>query len=395
MDLKPKRVFICAERRFPRGDAGANRVQYIARALMQAGHEVIVVSIGENRAQDKCKHNQLYVYNGVKYRNVPLRDGFYKRLDAHVFSGFNTVRILKDIGLNSEDFVVIYTTNPIYGHIVERYTYRNLGATVAMDVVEKFQPFQYRFGRFDPMYLLFSLCFKAIHPRTGKVIAISKHLEKHFKSMSLSVLRLPALIDPSEFVVRKPSNDNIVRMIYSGLIGKKESLGVMLEGFLMLSDAEKERIEFHVTRTTKKELMTILGAQAQLVDQMGKMLHIHEWMSYESLMRLYDSIDFLFFARNQNEATISNFPSKIPELLACGIPPIANKVGDFPEYLEDGTNSILFEKCTALECCSAIRRALDLGPDQLKKLIENSRKCSELKFDFRLWADKIHEFVQS
>ena len=41
-----KRIFLCAERFFPRGDAGANRVLYIAKAMQEKGWEPIVISIG-------------------------------------------------------------------------------------------------------------------------------------------------------------------------------------------------------------------------------------------------------------------------------------------------------------------------------------------------------------
>lgn len=391
---KLKRIFICAERRFPRGDAGANRVQYIARALMQAGHEVIVVSIGENRSKDFCEQRKLYIYNQVKYKNVPVRDGLLKRWDANIVSGFNTVDILKEFGLNSTDFVLIYTTNPIYGQIVCNYSHKKIGAKVALDVVERFQSFQYNFGRFDPKFLLFTYCFNEIYPRTGKVIAVSKHLEKYFNDMGLCVFYLPALIDPTEHVIKNAMNDGIIRMIYPGDLGKKEAIVDMLKGFLMLSDSEKARIEFHITRTGKRQLVKILGDQMYLIDQMGKILHFHNWMSYESLLSLYSRMDFLFFVRSANEATLSNFPSKVPELLACGIPTIANRVGDFSEYLQDGIDSILFDKCTAEDCCAAIRRALKLKPAQLKEMGENARRCAEQKFDFRIWSNKLHKFIQ-
>ncbi len=395
MTGKPKRVFICAERRFPRGDAGANRVQYIARALMQAGHEVIVISIGKHRAQDYCEQSRFYIYNDVKYKNVPVRDGIYKRWDANIVSGRNTVKIIRDLDFCSSDIALIYTTNAIYGQILNDYCHNKIGATVVMDVVEKFQPFQYRCGCFNLRYLLFKYCFRKVYSRSNKIITVSRHLEKHFDELSLRVLRLPALIDSTEYVVKKQVNDGIIRLIYPGNIGRKEALGVMLQALLMLSDSEKSRVELHLTGNTKKELLEILGNQSFLLEQLKGLLHIHNWMTYESLLELYNRSDFLLFARNQNEATLSNFPSKVPELLACGIATIANKIGDFSDYLQDGIDSILFEKCTAEDCCAAIRKALDLNYEQLMAMRDNARKCAEQQFDFRLWSDKIHAFLES
>lgn len=392
---RPKRIIICAERRFPRGDAGANRVLYIARALIQAGHELVVVSIGENRKEDYCEQTSLFNYQGVDYKNVPVSSGIRRRFDSNILSGFNTVKILKELALGSDTTVIIYTTNPIYGHIVSNYCLNDIKAEVVMDVVEKFQPFQYPFGRFDPKYLLFSYCFKNVYPKAFKVIAISKHLEDIFCKLGRKVIRLPALIDPADYVPRDPFSDGITRLIYSGDIGKKEALEVMLKGIILLSKEEKKCLELYFTRTTKDKLTDILGKNAYLIDQLSSNLIIMGWLSYESLIELYKKIDFLFFARNSNEATVSNFPSKVPELLSCGIPIIANRVGDFHEYLEDGVDSILFNNCTPTDCCTAIRRAINLTPDHRMEMIKNARKCAEQNFDYRKWSDKIHSFFQS
>ena len=44
-----KRLFICADRNFPRGDAGSNRILFMAKALQEKGWNVIVISTGKRR----------------------------------------------------------------------------------------------------------------------------------------------------------------------------------------------------------------------------------------------------------------------------------------------------------------------------------------------------------
>ena len=47
-----KRLFICADRNFPRGDAGSNRILFMAKALQEKGWNVIVISTGKRNKQD-------------------------------------------------------------------------------------------------------------------------------------------------------------------------------------------------------------------------------------------------------------------------------------------------------------------------------------------------------
>ena len=56
-----KRVFICADRNFPRGDAGANRILFMAKALIEKGWHIIVISTGENNPQYYDKIGRAHV----------------------------------------------------------------------------------------------------------------------------------------------------------------------------------------------------------------------------------------------------------------------------------------------------------------------------------------------
>ena len=43
-----RRLIICADRSFPRGDAGANRILFMAKALQETDWDVFVISTGRN-----------------------------------------------------------------------------------------------------------------------------------------------------------------------------------------------------------------------------------------------------------------------------------------------------------------------------------------------------------
>lgn len=57
---------------------------------------------------------------------------------------------------------------------------------------------QYKFGKLDPVYLLWHRIFYKWMPYWGKVIVISKNLQRHFDALSCSTFYLPPLIDSEE-----------------------------------------------------------------------------------------------------------------------------------------------------------------------------------------------------
>ena len=105
-------------------------------------------------------------------------------------------------------------------------------------------------------------------------------------------------------------------------------------------------------------------------------------------------MNFLFMARPTNDSTLSNFPSKVPELLACGICPITNKVGDFIEYLEDDVNSILYDGCTLNSCIDVLKKVSMLDSSQLETFAQEGRKLAKEKFQYQRWVSYIGEFMK-
>ncbi|MEH7204747.1 hypothetical protein V7094_00825, partial [Priestia megaterium] len=67
-----KRVFICAERKYPKIEAASNRIEYNAKALQHKGYEVIVIGIGDNFERDYDEVRQKYYFNGIEYFNIKI-----------------------------------------------------------------------------------------------------------------------------------------------------------------------------------------------------------------------------------------------------------------------------------------------------------------------------------
>ena len=131
-------------------------------------------------------------------------------------------------------------------------------------------------------------------------------------------------------------------------------------------------------------------------DSLKDMLIVHKWMHYEELIELYQSMHFLVLAREENQMTLANFPSKVPEVMCYGVVPIVSRVGDYTKYyLEDNVNSLIFDGCTIDLCLEKIRKALSMTEGEIADLSLKARECAENKFDYRNWVGKIHYALEN
>lgn len=381
-----KRIFLCAERFFPRGDAGANRVLYIAKALQNKGWKVIVLSIGKN---EKNNFNGTgYFYEGIQYENIVCNTvGKAQKVERLFFNGLKTVNLLKKYGLISTDKVYIYSSTAQYISAVMQYA-KKCGAATAADVVEWHQPFQFKYGKFDPRYRSFMKCFNKLFVEAGNVIAISEMLKDHFEEKGCNVLKLPIYIEPSESFAYKPEEGKL-NLIYPGNPYRKDSLEMMLEALNMLSSEERSKICLHLTGVTRQLLEQSVPGKEHLLDL--ECVQIHGWMEYQELMELYQSIDFAFIARPDNIVTRANFPSKVPELMNRGIPVIINSIGDIVHYLDENC-AFMIAKSNSESCAISIRMALAMGSEEKNKMHISAFHKAKDVFDYNVSGECLDEF---
>lgn len=382
-----KRIFLCAERFFPRGDAGANRVLYIAKALQNQGWNVIVLSIGKN--DENSFNGTGYFYEGIQYENIVCNtNGKIQKVERLLFNGNKTVALLKKHGLTNMDKVYIYSSTAPYTSAVLQYA-KKCGAPVAVDVVEWHQPFQFRYGKIDPRYKSFMKCFNKLFVEAGNVIAISNLLKQHFKENGCNVLKMPIFIEPKDSYVYEPMK-NRLNLIYPGNPYRKDSLETMLDALELLSEEEQSRVCLHLTGVTRHMLEQSVPGKEHLLDM--NCVQIHGWMKYKDLMELYKSIDFALIARPDNTVTWANFPSKVPELMNRGIPVIITPVGDIREYLKEDRDSIFIGDFTGEACAKAIRKCLSKEKSEKEEMHKTAFESARMTFDYRKSEMQLNQF---
>lgn len=393
-----KRIFICADRSFPRGDAGANRILYISKALKKMNWDVLVVSIGKNDPKYLSANKKYYTYENIKYHNIEISSKKIMRTIEHNFiDGYRVIERLKQYDINKNDKVLIYSSSFNFTNVILKFL-NKINVKSACDVVEWHQPFQFKLGKYDIKYILYKRCFENLYPNSLNIISISNYLSEHFKNQGCNTITLPIYIDiKKDNHIKYERDKNVLNLIYPGNPYRKDSLITMLKAIYKLDKSEKKRIVFHLTGVSKSHLYKCIPNNENLLDNLidsGNIV-IHSWMEYDELIKLYNNIDFAFIARPINIVTKANFPSKIPELMEKGIPPITNRVGDIVDYLDDGIDSILYDGDSVENCINAVRRILNLRGEEVEIMHQNARKTAVNKFDYNICNELLNNFFEN
>ena len=378
-----KRVFILGWFSYPRGNATANNVQYLAKALQEEGFCVTVMSA----LNPEFKLSDGDVIGGITVRNIRWESKFsyIRRLMNGRLFPFVLAGKIAELRLTSDDILIAPTSLPAIStlfRLKKKYKFKTIGYPLEWFGVEQYKtPREAKKGEVQ-----FQL--NANH---DLLFPISYHIRNQFPKTPALVL--PIMADVTEFPF-VPKKMDVCRFILPANGMMKDALPEMLHGLALLTKEELSRLEFHFTGVTENQIKSILNGFEY--EKIKNSVILHDWMKYENLISLYQNMHFLLLARDTNQMTLSNFPSKVPEVMTYGVVPVVSRVGDYTKYyLKDGVNSVVFEGCDANSCAKAIRRAMSFSEEEYIEISSKARECVERQFDYHNWTKKIKQAIES
>lgn len=373
-----KRVFVLEANNFPRGSANANYIQYLSLALKDDECNVIV---GGNEKNISTYRNGFI--KDIEYCNVPWKKKYITSFNYSLLKTLNKKYIFSE-----NDYFVLYSID----YLTIKWLLKKVDIShICVCQVEDMQPFQFKFGKFNPKVQYLKLSAKFIRNKKIKLLPISSFIAKQYPSNP--VLILPIMADTSEYTfIEKGLDKENINFIYPGLkkSNDEDDMELVLKSLRKLSDEKLKRIKLHITGAKREEFL----ARYKVKKEIEEILEIHGWMEYEELVKLYEHMDYLLLIRKINNVTRANFPSKIPELMAFGVIPVCTKVGDYTEYyLTNDKDSIFASEEGVQDCYNAINKAINLDKDVYAIMRLNARKLVENKFDYKIWQKKIKKFI--
>ena len=383
------RIFICTHSQLPKGDANSNYIFHMALSLKLENYEVVAIG------RSKDTYRKVIDIEGIHCINLERKAHLPAKIEGHMFYGKRVVDELQTMGICESDYVIIYGGDvSLFAAIGSKLEFVEEGHIIAC-VVEWPTKDQFKHGLFDLDYLLWRYIFYHMIPYWKKVITISSNLDKHFQKVGCCTFQLPPMIDCKGRAAGEKRSSELIRFIYAGADTQKDAIGNMLASIAELSDEKRKQIEFHITSLTEEKARSILGEKKWILEKYSDVIQIHGWMDYQDLIDLYHSSDFLLLARETNRFTLSNFPSKVPEMMNYGIIPVCSKVGDYTDlYLHNMDNSMIFDGASPEECAKAISRAIELSDEERQRLSLNAVNTAKQRFDYRVWGKSLVAFLQ-
>lgn len=383
-----RRIFICTHSQLPRGDANSNYIFHMALSLANAGWKVY--ALGRSKINKKTVEER----ENITCINLPKIDIIPGKIEGHLSFGKRVVKELFDLKIDKDDYIVIYGGYVnLFTEIANRMRFIEKGHIITC-VVEWPTEKQFLHGKLDANYLLWKYVFNRMFPFWGKTVVISENLKRHFEGIGCKTFLLPPLIDCEKKICGEKRYSERVQFIYAGADNQKDAIANMLLSIEELSDEERDSMFFHITSLTPAKAKALLNKKADLLDKYSGCLKIHGWMEYDELIDLYYGSDYLLLARETNQFTLSNFPSKVPEMMNYGIVPVCSKVGDYTgKFLSDKENSLVFEGASSTACAKAIRRAMTISQEDRALMSKKAIRAAEEYFDYRVWGAKLSDFI--
>lgn len=387
-----KRVIICLDGFFPRGDPGANRVFYLAKAIALNNIDVSIASLGK-KGDELIQEG---IYSGIKYYTYNLCDNYvFDYINKKFFSGFKVIKILEKFNLTNDDIILIYGSNNLFVRAIYNYSKRKNINKIILDVVEWHQSYEYTLGKYDFRYLSNCDTFYKMTKKVDKVIAISEEISNYYAKQNINVTIIPPLTDTQEqiFISKKDSKKIYINIIYPGKPFGKDDIVHMLQCMTALPEDIFNKMYFHMTGISKEQLTKYLKKNKYLIEKMGDHMVFHGWLEYDKLCDLLTEMDYFYIHRFDSQLTKANFPSKLPEILGYGIIPICNCIGDYYTYLSNNENALFFYDSKDEQ--EILIKAITMPDLQRENMRAKARKCAESKFDIQIWKDKIFDFIKN
>jgi glycosyltransferase involved in cell wall biosynthesis len=234
----------------------------------------------------------------------------------------------------------------------------------------------------------FTLIRVALH-RTDYHLVVSNALGKQLREHHIPRERILMLRNGADTQVFKPNGQPTgpFTVCYAGEFQVWQGLDNLIAAARALRelDIRWKFVGFRHTREDrewKERITAVLGKKADLVDR----------VEHQSLIKHLQSSDMLLSPRPQHPSSVFMFPCKFPEYLAIGRPVLVTEVGDTPHFVRRHRCGLVCPP-SAAGLTEAIRRAHDMGREQLLVMGQRARELAEREFSWEALGKKYYRFI--
>ena len=379
-------VFISTDN-YPDTQAAAIRHTTLAKGLVEQGHKVNFIILSPQAWNGKTELN----YLGIDFKTLNHYSGNNKILKQYykLRAVFVATRIIRQKFLDNQiDALVIFTIEvlPIFYLLKEA---RNLRLKVFHERTE----LPYAVGdQSKKGKALLKVYLNKLLPQFDGVFVISDKLVQYMSQFNKSVRKLLTVVDLSFFETGIQSRYDFPYIGYCGTIsGRKDGVPILIEAFSLI------REQFPLVKLILVGNNSNKGEIKETLDVITR-LGLEEHVIFTGLVDrhlmpvILCNAQLLVVAKPDNEQNSGNFPIKIGEYLATGVPVVVTSVGEIPSYIKDGHTGYLAEPGNAVSFAEKMREAL-VNPVKAKKVGMNGKAVAQKLFDYKLQSAIMAEYI--
>ncbi len=375
---------------YPDTNAAAIRHSVLSKGLAELGHTVTFLLL----TKQNWDGQETLLYNGVEYKSLMKYDGSNKLLKYwhQMRSISNAKKIMNQQATAKKlDAVVIFTTEipPLFFLIkaakvlgIKIFHERTeLPHAWGMDSKKKQKQVKYYLDK--------------IIPKFDGIFVISNKLVDYMGQFNKAVKKLVTVVDLDFFSTQKPSPYPFKYIGYCGSItgnkGTKDGVPVLIEAFALIANKFPGHKLVLVGSNTDK------AGMKDTTDTIKK-LGIEDKVIFTGLVDrdmmpvLLCNAEILAVSKPDNEQNSGNFPIKIGEYLATGVPIVVTKVGEIPLFVKDGESGYLAEPGSAEAFAKKMDEALS-NKEKANATGRNGKKVAQENFDYKKVASVMADYI--
>jgi glycosyltransferase involved in cell wall biosynthesis len=365
----------------------------LAKGLAEAGCAVRIFCLGpvgkRNRGEISGE------IDGIAYTHLGGRTGFYASTlpgkAIHFFASMmDGLQVFKK--KNRPDAVLLLSIR-----LIHLFPYLRAAGRHSIPVFHERNEYPHRNVRTITDRILLQLYLEKVVPRFAGLALMTKALIKYFSencSRCPPMLHLPMTVDPARFLAESvsPVSDRYIAHCGSSF-GDKDGVPVLVGAFAQIaplfpdvklvligSDPDcyaTERLQQQIHDLGMQERIILTGQIAR--DEMPA------WLSHAEVLAL---------ARPANLQAAGGFPTKLGEYLSSARPVVVTRVGEIPEYLQDGVNAWLAEPGSVDSFADKLREVLTLDKEERNAMGLRGRDVALSVFNFSVQGRRFAGFIQ-
>lgn len=378
---------------YPDKHAAAIRHSTLAKGLVEQGHSVTFLLLSPQDWQG----NVTMDYFGVHFKTLNSYTGSNKLLKQYhdIKAILKAKKIIEQqASINKPDALVIFTIELLPIHFLMKAAHA-LGIKVLHERTEL--PYAIA-GQSKRRQKMLDIYLNKQLPRFDGVFVISNKLTQYIGQYNKSVKKLVTLVDLVFFKSEKASPYPFPYIGYCGTIsGNKDGVPILIEAFASISGKFPQLKLVLVGNNSNKAAIKETLDAIEKFDVNDKVVFTG-LIEREMMPVVLCNAEILVVSKPDNEQNSGNFPIKIGEYLATGVPVVVTSVGEIPYFIKDGESGYLAAPGSAESFAKKMEEALS-DKEKARQAGLKGRKIAEENFDYkkvsRIMADYIEEIKKT